>query len=272
MWAGSPTSTRAACASSAIRPSASPRTICASCASSAFTRPMARVRPTRRALRPASRRARASRSSRASASAWRLLKLLRAAHATPTLAVMTETGLLEQVLGGVPLLASFENTCKVERAVGVEADPVRRLGALAVSVVEDAERLWQRLRLTNSEHARLTSIADGWSRVSPAHGEGGGARAALPARARPLRRPRAGGLGALVGGRRRRGMEKPGDAAGALERAEISAQGQGFHQARRRERPAARRRARRRRARRGSRPASRPTSAALAALADAAVG
>jgi len=100
-----------------------------------------------------------------------MLKLLRAAHAAPTLAVMAETGLLEQVLAGVPLLASFENTCKVEQAIGVEADPVRRLGALAVSVVEDAERLWQRLRLTNSEHARLTSIADGWSQVSPAHGE-----------------------------------------------------------------------------------------------------
>jgi len=100
-----------------------------------------------------------------------MLKLLRAAHAAPTLAVMAETGLLEQVLAGVPLLASFENTCKVEQAIGVEADPVRRLGALAVSVVEDAERLWQRLRLTNSEHARLTSIADGWSHVSPAHGE-----------------------------------------------------------------------------------------------------
>jgi poly(A) polymerase len=100
------------------------------------------------------------------------LKLLRAAHATPTLAVMTETGLLEQVLAGVPMLASFENTCKVERAVGAEADPVRRLGALAVSVAEDAERLWQRLRLTNSEHARLLSIADHWSWASPARGEG----------------------------------------------------------------------------------------------------
>jgi poly(A) polymerase len=101
-----------------------------------------------------------------------LLKLLRAAHATPTLAVMTEAGLLEAVLGGVPLLASFENTCKVEAAVGVEGDPVRRLAALGVSVVEDAERLWQRLRLTNSEHARLTSIAEGWQRISPAQGEG----------------------------------------------------------------------------------------------------
>jgi poly(A) polymerase len=101
-----------------------------------------------------------------------MLKLLRAAHAAPALAVMTETGLLEQVLAGVPLLASFENTCKVEQAAGVEADPVRRLGALAVSVAEDAERLWQRLRLTNSEHARLLSIADHWSWASPARGEG----------------------------------------------------------------------------------------------------
>ena len=84
---------------------------------------------------------------------------------------MAEAGLLEMVLGGVPLLASFENTCKVEKAAGVEGDPVRRLGALAVTVVEDAERLWQRLRLTNSEHGRLVSIGEGWSRISPAQGE-----------------------------------------------------------------------------------------------------
>jgi poly(A) polymerase len=100
-----------------------------------------------------------------------LMKLLRAAHATPTLAVMTEAGLLEAVLGGVPLLASFENTCKAERTIGVDGDPVRRLGALAVTIVEDADRLWQRLRLTNSEHKRLTSIGEGWSRVDPARGE-----------------------------------------------------------------------------------------------------
>jgi poly(A) polymerase len=100
-----------------------------------------------------------------------LLKLLRAAHATPTLAVMTEAGLLEMVLGGVPLLASFENTCKVEAAIGVPGDPVRRLGALAVAVVEDAERLWQRLRLKNSEHERLVAIGEGWSRIDPGQGE-----------------------------------------------------------------------------------------------------
>jgi len=100
-----------------------------------------------------------------------LIKLLRAAHATPTLAVMSEAGLLESVLGGVPLLASFENACKAERTAGVDGDPVRRLGALAVSVAEDADRLWQRLRLTNSEHKRLTSIGEGWSLIDPARGE-----------------------------------------------------------------------------------------------------
>jgi poly(A) polymerase len=100
-----------------------------------------------------------------------LIKLLRAAHAAPTLAVMTEAGLLEMVLGGVPLLASFENTCKVEAAVGIDGDPVRRLGALAVSVVEDADRLWQRLRLTKSEHVRLCEIGDGWAQVNPVRGE-----------------------------------------------------------------------------------------------------
>jgi poly(A) polymerase len=96
-----------------------------------------------------------------------LLKLLVARHATPTLAVMAESGLLLPVLGGVPDLAGFENMAKVEAAVGVQADPVHRLGALAVRVAEDAERLWQRLRLSNAEHQRLISMGESWWRVSP---------------------------------------------------------------------------------------------------------
>jgi poly(A) polymerase len=55
---------------------------------------------------------------------------------------------------------------------------VRRLGALAVMAAEDAERLWQKLRLTNKEHERLASIAEGWRRISPGFGEQG-ARALL---------------------------------------------------------------------------------------------
>jgi poly(A) polymerase len=99
-----------------------------------------------------------------------LLKLLLAPHATPALAVMAETGLLGGVLGGVPLLASFENMAKVEAATGIEADAVRRLGALGVFIKEDAERLAQRLRLSNAEAERLFAL-DRWWRVTPAAGE-----------------------------------------------------------------------------------------------------
>jgi poly(A) polymerase len=103
-----------------------------------------------------------------------LVKLLVAPHAVRTLAVMAEAGLLGRVLGGVPLLAGFSNMTKIEAALGLAADPVRRLGALAVQVVEDAERLWQRLRLSNVEHERLASMADGWWRVAPTAGTGTG--------------------------------------------------------------------------------------------------
>jgi poly(A) polymerase len=94
------------------------------------------------------------------------LKLLLAPHATPTLALMTEIGLLGDVLGGVALLASFENMVKVEAAIGVESDPVRRLGALGVWVAEDGERLAQRLRLSNADAERLTAL-ERWWRVLP---------------------------------------------------------------------------------------------------------
>lgn len=100
-----------------------------------------------------------------------ILKLLVAKHAVPTLALMTETGLLEQVLGGVPLLASCANMVKLEAALALAADPVRRFGALAVSVIEDAERLRDRLRLTNAEYERLASMADGWWQVSASWSE-----------------------------------------------------------------------------------------------------
>ena len=99
-----------------------------------------------------------------------LLKLLLAPHATPTLAVMAETGILGAVLGGVPLLASFENVVKAEAAMGFSAEAVRRLGALAVTVKEDGERLGQRLRLSNAEAERLVAL-EHWWRVSPEAGE-----------------------------------------------------------------------------------------------------
>ena len=100
-----------------------------------------------------------------------LMKLVVAPHAVPTLIAMADAGLSLRVLGGVSYLASFENMAKVEAAIGEAPDPVRRLGALGVMIAEEAERLWQKLRLTNSEHERLASMAEGWRRMSPSFGE-----------------------------------------------------------------------------------------------------
>jgi poly(A) polymerase len=98
-----------------------------------------------------------------------MLKLLVGPHPAPTLAVMAENGILGMVLGGVPYLSSFENVVKAEAALGFEPDAVRRLGALGVWVMEDAERLSQRLRLSNAEVEQLLKI-EFWWRVTPANG------------------------------------------------------------------------------------------------------
>jgi len=100
-----------------------------------------------------------------------MFKLMVAAHVVPVLAVMSEAGLLLSVLAGVPLLASLSNMTKIEAALGLPADPVRRLGALALFTVEDADRLRERLRLANTEHERLHSMGDGWWRISAQNAE-----------------------------------------------------------------------------------------------------
>jgi len=100
-----------------------------------------------------------------------VMKLVVAPHAVPTLISMADAGLLLRVLGGVSFLAGFENMAKVEAALGLPPDPVRRLGALGVWITEDADRLWQKLRLTNVEHERLASLAEGWRRMSPSFGD-----------------------------------------------------------------------------------------------------
>jgi poly(A) polymerase len=96
-----------------------------------------------------------------------VLKLLLAGGAEPVLWAMAESGLLLPVLGGVPMIPSFAAMRGREAALGLAPDAIRRLGALAVLVTEDAERLWQRLRLTNAEHERLAAMGEGWWRILP---------------------------------------------------------------------------------------------------------
>ena len=98
-----------------------------------------------------------------------MLKLIVGRHPAPTLAVMEECGILEAVLGGVPYLASFENVVKAEAVLGIEPDATRRLGALGVWVLEDVERLSERLRLSNAEVEQLLKL-EYWWRVKPADG------------------------------------------------------------------------------------------------------
>jgi poly(A) polymerase len=95
------------------------------------------------------------------------LKLLLARGAEPALWSMAEAGLLLPVLGGVSVIPTFAAMQKLEATLGLVPDPIRRLGSLAILVTEDAERLWQKLRLANVEHQRMVAMADGWWRVTP---------------------------------------------------------------------------------------------------------
>ncbi len=97
-----------------------------------------------------------------------LLKLLTARRAPQAASVMADAGLLTRILGGVPLVVSLARMAEIERSLNAMPDALRRLGALAVFVAEDAERLFQRLRLSNAEHQRLVLMSDGWWRIERA--------------------------------------------------------------------------------------------------------
>ena len=104
-----------ACASSAIRTSASPRTICASCGFSAFTPPLARANPIAPAISPAF----AARAGLATLSAERvrmeMLKLVVAEGAAGAIAAMADGGLLLPIFGGVAYTGPFAAMIAAER-------------------------------------------------------------------------------------------------------------------------------------------------------------
>jgi tRNA nucleotidyltransferase/poly(A) polymerase len=95
-----------------------------------------------------------------------MLKLMVAPGALSAAIAMADGGLLLRVLGGVSYLGPFAAMIAAERSLGLEPDAVRRLGALAVAVTEDARRLSQRLRLSNAETKRLDSMGHRWWRLA----------------------------------------------------------------------------------------------------------
>lgn len=100
-----------------------------------------------------------------------LLKLLVARGAAVVTRTMSDSGIMQDVLGGVAYLAHLDAMIAIERALMLEADAVRRLAAMSVWVVEDAERLSQRLRLSGAETKALAVMADGWWRLARAQNE-----------------------------------------------------------------------------------------------------
>jgi poly(A) polymerase len=95
-----------------------------------------------------------------------MLKLMIAPGASGAITAMADGGLLLPILGGVAYTGPFAAMAAVEHTLGLAPDPIRRLGALAVAVTEDAKRLSTRLRLTNSETKTLDSMGHRWWRLA----------------------------------------------------------------------------------------------------------
>ncbi len=95
-----------------------------------------------------------------------ILKLMVAEGAADAVNSMMEAGLLLPILGGVAYPGPFAAMISCERVLGLAPDPIRRLGALAVAVTEDARRIATRLRLTNAETKALDSMGHRWWRLA----------------------------------------------------------------------------------------------------------
>jgi poly(A) polymerase len=94
-----------------------------------------------------------------------MLKLVVAEGAAVAVVAMADAGLLLPIFGGVTYTGPFSEMIAVERQLGLEPDPIRRLAALAVAVTEDAKRVASRLRLTNAESRALDSMGHRWWRL-----------------------------------------------------------------------------------------------------------
>jgi tRNA nucleotidyltransferase/poly(A) polymerase len=94
-----------------------------------------------------------------------ILKLMVAPGAVAAVVAMADGGLLLPIFGGVAYTGPFAAMIAAEHALGLQPNAIRRLGALAVALSEDARRLAARLRLTNNETKALDSMGHRWWRM-----------------------------------------------------------------------------------------------------------
>jgi poly(A) polymerase len=97
-----------------------------------------------------------------------LVRLLTAPRGPELVAWMLGHGLLTHVLPAAPRPTLLARLGAIEAGLGLSADPILRLAALAVEVAEDADRLRDRLRLSNEEHARLARAGVRAREIGPA--------------------------------------------------------------------------------------------------------
>ena len=83
------------------------------------------------------------------------MKILVARRSQETIRILAEHGFLTGLLGGAAEFGRFERVC-AESNTGSTS----RLAALGVMVPEDAERLRERLRLSNDEHGFLETYGN----------------------------------------------------------------------------------------------------------------
>ncbi|MGD0186768.1 MAG: CCA tRNA nucleotidyltransferase [Roseiarcus sp.] len=88
-----------------------------------------------------------------------LLKLLSAPRAGEVVTTVCEAGLLNPLLAGQTDAARLRRLAAIEARRGGGPDALLRLAGLGVRIEEDAERLRERLRLSNAEFERLAILA-----------------------------------------------------------------------------------------------------------------
>ncbi len=86
-----------------------------------------------------------------------LMKLVVARRAAEVVQEISDAGFFDQIFAGIAYPILFARLTQIAHTAN---DAVLRLGALAVYVREDAERLRTRLRLSNAEYTRLAEMAD----------------------------------------------------------------------------------------------------------------
>jgi poly(A) polymerase len=96
-----------------------------------------------------------------------LLALLAAPRGIELVGTMFDYGLLPAILGAAPRPPLLGRLAAIEARLALPPDAILRLAALGVEVAEDAERLQERLRLSNAEADTLAHAAERELGVSP---------------------------------------------------------------------------------------------------------